>query len=97
MNFNGSDPTAITPTHTQDEYLCSPLNLDAHERRESQEVLGKRSPEICRRWGRESGVSVVNHAQQANASLTSPVFIRKKWRIGFVAAKDIGEGDEVGT
>ena len=37
----------------------------------------------------------LNHAQQANAGLTSPVFIRKKWRIGFVACKEIREGDEV--
>ena len=37
----------------------------------------------------------MNHAQQANARLTSPIFIRKKWRIGFVAAKDIREWDEV--
>ena len=36
-----------------------------------------------------------NHAQHPNAKLTSPLWVRGKWRIGFVATKDITEGDEV--
>lgn len=37
----------------------------------------------------------MNHAQRPNAELTAPVFVRDKWRIGFVATRDIGVGDEV--
>jgi len=37
----------------------------------------------------------LNHAQHPNAELTSPVFARKKWRIGFMATRDIGVGEEV--
>ena len=36
----------------------------------------------------------MNHAQQPNAHITSPSYVRGKWRVGFVAAKDIEEGDE---
>ena len=44
----------------------------------------------CHQYGR-----YLNHAQKPNATLTSPVYVRDKWRIGFVAASDINVGDEV--
>ena len=37
----------------------------------------------------------LNHAQHPNATLTSPRYVRGKWRIGFTAATDINVGDEV--
>lgn len=37
----------------------------------------------------------MNHAQGPNAVLTKPFFIRKQWRIGFMAVRDIMPGDEV--
>ena len=37
----------------------------------------------------------LNHAQKPNAVLTQPYYVRGKWRIGFLAARDIAPGDEV--
>lgn len=37
----------------------------------------------------------MNHAQQGNAKLTSPMYVRGKWRIGFISIRNIEEGDEV--
>lgn len=37
----------------------------------------------------------LNHARQPNSALTSPVYCRGKWRIGFLAVRDIAVGDEV--
>ena len=37
----------------------------------------------------------MNHAQHVNAEVTRPVFARGKWRIGFMAVRDIDFGDEV--
>lgn len=37
----------------------------------------------------------INHATNPNAGLTSPVFVRAKWRVGFLAGADIKEGNEV--
>ena len=37
----------------------------------------------------------LNHAQCPNAELTRPFFVREKWRIGFMAVRDIMPGDEV--
>ena len=37
----------------------------------------------------------MNHTTNPNASLTAPVHVRGKWRIGFVAMRDISRGDEV--
>ena len=37
----------------------------------------------------------INHAQRPNAKLTRPFKIRGKWRIGFLAIRDIGVGEEV--
>ena len=37
----------------------------------------------------------LNHAQKPNAKLTQPYNVRGKWRIGFVAVRDIRAGDEV--
>lgn len=37
----------------------------------------------------------LNHAQQANAEITRPFFARGKWRIGFVAIRNIAMGEEV--
>lgn len=37
----------------------------------------------------------INHALQPNAILTSPLYVRGKWRLGFLAVKDIAVGDEV--
>ena len=37
----------------------------------------------------------LNHAVDYNGRLTSPEFVRGKWRIGFVAVRDIGAGHEV--
>ena len=37
----------------------------------------------------------MNHAQHGNAEVTKPVFVRGKWRIGFMAVRDIHVGDEV--
>ena len=37
----------------------------------------------------------LNHALHPNAILTCPLFVRGKWRIGFLAAKKINPGDEV--
>lgn len=37
----------------------------------------------------------LNHARNPNAVLCSPLFVRGKWRIGFLACQDIREGEEV--
>ena len=37
----------------------------------------------------------INHALQPNAILTSPYFVRGRWRIGFTALREISVGDEV--
>ena len=37
----------------------------------------------------------LNHAFHPNAILTSPLFVRGKWWIGYLAAKNINPGDEV--
>jgi SET domain-containing protein len=37
----------------------------------------------------------MNHAQKPNAELTQPYEVRGKWRIGFVAVRDIHADDEV--
>jgi len=37
----------------------------------------------------------INHAQKPNAAITPPHWARGKWRIGFVAVREIKEGDEV--
>ena len=37
----------------------------------------------------------LNHARNANAVLTLPLYVRGKWRIGFLAKTDIRTGDEV--
>ena len=37
----------------------------------------------------------LNHAQRPNTELTAPVFARGKWRIGYMAVRDIEVGDEV--
>lgn len=37
----------------------------------------------------------INHAQNPNALLTQPLHVRGKWRVGFLAARDINVGDEV--
>ena len=37
----------------------------------------------------------MNHARSPNAVLTQPFLVRGKWRVGFVAVRDIDEGDEV--
>ena len=37
----------------------------------------------------------MNHAQRANARLSRPFKVRGKWRVGFLACRDIGVGDEV--
>ena len=37
----------------------------------------------------------LNHALRSNATLTSPVYARGKWRVGFVATMTISSGDEV--
>ena len=37
----------------------------------------------------------LNHALSPNATLMPPVYIRGKWRVGFLSLTDISEGDEV--
>ena len=37
----------------------------------------------------------INHTINPNAILSPPKYVRSKWRVGFLAAKDIDEGDEV--
>lgn len=37
----------------------------------------------------------LNHAKHPNASLTPPKHVRGKWRIGFIAVRDIEPGHEV--
>ena len=37
----------------------------------------------------------MNHARNPNAVITSPMMVRKKWRIGFCAARNIKAGEEV--
>ena len=37
----------------------------------------------------------LNHAQRPNAKLSRPFNVRGKWRVGFLACRDIGVGDEV--
>ena len=37
----------------------------------------------------------INHAQRPNAKVTRPFKIRGKWRVGFLAVRDIEKGDEV--
>lgn len=37
----------------------------------------------------------MNHAQHFNATTTTPQYIRGKWRIGFLAVRDIVAGEEV--
>ena len=37
----------------------------------------------------------LNHTRSPNAEITKPYWARDKWRIGFVACRDIVEGDEV--
>lgn len=37
----------------------------------------------------------MNHAQHGNAEVTRPVFVRGKWKIGFMAVSDNDVGDEV--
>lgn len=37
----------------------------------------------------------LNHAKHPNAAVTSPVKVNGKWRIGFLAVRDINVGDEV--
>ena len=37
----------------------------------------------------------MNHARNPNAVITLPVMVRKKWRIGFCAARNIKAGEEV--
>ena len=37
----------------------------------------------------------INHALKPNAALTSAFYVRGKWRVGFVAVRDIAVGDEV--
>ena len=37
----------------------------------------------------------LNHAKRANAKISAPCNVRGKWWIGFVACRDIAEGDEV--
>lgn len=37
----------------------------------------------------------MNHALHPNATLTSPLYVRGKWRIGFLATTNIKAGDEV--
>ena len=37
----------------------------------------------------------MNHEKRANAKISAPCNVRGKWRIGFVACREIAEGDEV--
>ena len=46
------------------------------------------------RWFHQIG-RYINHAQCPNAELTAPVYARGKWRIWFMAVRDIAVGDEV--